>query len=390
MKPRVLTILAVLLLLSTQALDLAAAQSPVSELVILGPTYTNTDLLQRYIPINVGEPTNTAQLLLAQERIDALNVTASTNISRVDSRVLVRITDGQGFVVEPLEFTVSSLINLMLGNLKLVYHNLFGYAINPYINYNLSTDEAYYGIQTPGWLLPVYHDLGYHVHEDTYPTDHQDLWIDKKEGYWQVSYIPAPGWRPSGKLVYSHRESPGSTSPHSDSTWWLYEMNIPYRYSSSEVDYRLGYTHLVGFSSHQTSFEKREGNISLLLKNKPYNLHLQARLGTSSADTPPDQRYYLGGEEIQPGYPEKSFWGLSLASYKFEVGYELIPESLQLKFLAEFSQIGDSLSNLSRSNVKKSLGFGLNLPNPSSLLEIFVATPSNQWNPRFSMRFRLY
>ena len=102
-----------------------------------------------HTPINVGEPTNTTQLLLAQERIDALNVTASTNISRVDSRVLVRITDGQGFVVEPLEFTVSSLINLMLGNLKLVYHNLFGYAINPYINYNLSTDEAYYGIQTP-------------------------------------------------------------------------------------------------------------------------------------------------------------------------------------------------------------------------------------------------
>ncbi len=364
-------IITILLLLSTlvRAPSLVAPSAFANEVIITGATYTNKDLLRRYIPITDGSLLTDTQIRLAEERLYALNIAANAKVSRVStpdgSRVLARINDGQGFVVEPIEFTVGSIINLMLGNVKLVYHNFNGLAINPYAEYNISTGETYLGTQTPGLFLPVYHDVGYHVHTDTYPSSLGEFTVDKNEIYWETSYIPAPGWKPRVKVTRSFQR----TKPLASAQWAkhsanIYEFQLPYKYTSPHLSYGMSFTYSAGDSSSLTGFQQRLGEMEVLFRDEPYSLRLGASLGSSSASTPVDRLFYLGGDELQRGYEARSFSGQALASSEIEVGYRLVPDSIELKAFAQVSQVAPSLHQFSGKRIKTSLGMGLELPSP--------------------------
>lgn len=390
-----LSILILLLTLSgVVQTSFAASVHIVDDVVIAGADYTDPALLRRYIPVKAGTSVMNVDLVLAEERINALNIAANAKVTQTYSggkpRVLVRVNDGQGFVVEPIEFTVGSIINLMLGTVKLVYHNLGGKAINPYAVYNISNGELHVGAETPGIMLPVFHDFGYHTAKSTFPTSSGNFTVDKREVYFETSCIPYPGWRPSGKLTWSSQkvQKPDS-SDWVNENWTLYQVRIPYHAKQNNLEYSVEFSYTKGMSISNTSFEKRTGSIDIILHQQEYSFRIGGIIGRTTDNTPADQFFYLGGQELQKGYEAQSFWGKAVVNTVMELGYQLVPNSVELKTFAELGYVGPSLKKIGASEAKVSLGLGIDLPNPSGLLRVFIATPGDKWQPRFALTFQL-
>lgn len=370
----------------------ASAINAVDSVTISGITHTDESIIRRYIAIQPGETLQMDQLELTRQRLDALGISSSTVVTYTHTprgyQVLIRPNDSKGFVLEPIKFTSDSIINLMLGNIKVMYHNLKGKAINPYVIYNLSGNKLTLGVQTPGIRWPVYYDIGYYIEQDTYPVRNIEHELEKNETYLRASTIPAPGWKPSIEVAFQQREISDSESL-SQQDWHTYRFVIPYTKKTSNLEYEINLLYSTGTESSGTSFDKKAGKYDITYKKNRKSVTLRGILGRTTSSTPVDELFYLGGEDFQRGYESRSFAGSSIANGAIELGYELVPDSIQLKLFAEAGWIGFDRRELFSNERIGSVGVAIDWPSPNGLLSMFVATPSDQWQPRFSLSFQI-
>lgn len=392
MRCRLLTLILLAILCFVNPNVAEGTVTTVDSVTLSGILHTDENIIHRYIPVKPGEPLQLDKLELTKERIEALNISSGTVVTYTYTprgyQILVRVNDSKGFVLEPITFTSDSIINLMFGNLKIMYHNLYGRAINPYLIYNLSGNKLTLGVQAPGMRLPVYYDAGYYRENDTYPVESVDYQLKKEELYLTVAAIPAPGWKPSVEIVTQDRQVTG-TQAHPPEHWNTYRINIPYTKKTSDLEYEISFLYSAGTESSGTSFHKRAGEYDITYKRNKTNLTLRGILGRTTASAPVDEWFYLGGKELQRGYDSRSFAGTAVANNAIELGYELVPGSIQLKLFAEAGWISSNEEELFATEPIGSVGIALDWPSPNGLLSMFVATPTDKWQPRISLSFQI-
>lgn len=368
---------------------------PISDFIILGNTETSPDLIELYLPeaMHKGGSIPRDELseifALAEMRLMNLGVFSALRIHLVPAEegyeIIIRISDGKGLYIDPFYAIFGGIGELISGQARIPYYNLAGWSINPYASYRFWDKTVEGGVQTPGYLFPVYHHLSLHADLQFGALPKKGYW--DTGATWKLTLIPTIWAQPVTTLSYKERSF---TDGSHDETWIEGSLSLPLTFQPSPgTD-----IHLFGEYGTGTDFKKpgsytdhffhRLTSYGMIRYAVGPRLQMDGRgmISTIYGDGPLETQPSLGGTWLR-GHRKNELSGTTVQCISFGLGWVFLTDFLTGRTFIDMGRVVDN----NTSDLHIDLGVMLDIETPIGPLSISTASTSHEFNPVFHFRF---
>lgn len=385
-----------LMVMSVTGLCLASGKPVIKEIVIIGPSRSNEDIIIRHLPFNTGDEWQDDYLEITEKRIKALNIfnhlelkVLTEPVSDNGIRVVIRANDTSIYYVDPVEFAIMKTVYLSEQMMRQEFRNPFGNGINL---------EAGYGWgSAPWWSLGLQYagSKGFTGKIQHYNFERSSLFNGIKyseDGNIEsisLKQIPAANLELNYSLNYldNNYKVSGKNS-----------INQQYLVSGIEAVYgkigklRTSYQYGKPLKSDLSSYSKIVIDYTLEKKFDYGDLIYRLHGGIMSAKAPLNLKFHGGG-----------FNKISLRGYRYNMAGDrflrttiefhkpIITEDMKIIFFTDIGKIAATGINFADKKWLYSGGIGLSYDTPMNIpVRLDIATNPEgdiQWNIGFGHSF---